>query len=61
MTTATITPLPSGTAVLELHGTVQNFPSWEQAVAHARRHGAVPKVLPFPMPAIDAVRAEVSA
>jgi hypothetical protein len=48
LTTATIQPLPSGAAVLELHGTAQDFPSWEAAVAEARRRGAVPNVLPFP-------------
>ncbi len=48
MTTATITPLASGAAVLELHGVVQDFPSWEAAVSYARRHHATPRLLPFP-------------
>lgn len=53
MTTATITPLPSGTAVLELHGFAQNFESWMSAVAYARRMGALPRLLPFPMPSVE--------
>ena len=53
MTTATITPLPSGAATCELHGLVKGFPSWEAAADWALDHYALPKLLPFPGLSVD--------
>ena len=53
MTTATITPLRGGTAVMELFGIAAEFPSWEAAAAHARRLGVLPRLLPFPAPSVE--------
>lgn len=39
MTTAHITPLPSGSAVLEHDGLVQDFPNWVTASLEAEARG----------------------
>lgn len=53
MSTAVITPLRSGGAVLELYGVAVDFPSWESAAAHARRLGLLPLLERFPNPPVQ--------
>lgn len=62
MTTATITPLRGGTAVMELHGFTTHHPSCWDAMACARRNHAIPQLLRFPPVQLDArPRVEVVA
>jgi len=53
MTTATIQPLRSGAAVLEMDGYTREFPNWSDAVAVARREGVPHTLLPFPPLSVD--------
>jgi len=47
MTTATIQPMPSGRPIVEIDGTVREFPNLWAAITEARLVGAC-HVLPFP-------------
>jgi hypothetical protein len=55
MTTATITPLPGGKALLSFRGAEELFPSLQAAINEARAHTFPFEVLPFPALPIDII------